>query len=98
MPLGAACMCPRHPWSSFHLPSCLLVRAGFRPDPLYPEFSADFFDAQHFVLRGSSPYTHPALARRSFRNFYQRLYPYVFAKFRLAWEDGSSPAVACSEP
>lgn len=39
------------------------------------------------MLRGSSPYTHRGAARRSFRNFYQRLYPFVFAKFRLAKDE-----------
>ncbi len=48
--------------------------------------AADFFDGKHFVLRGSSSVTHPAAARDSFRNFYQRAYPYVFAKFRLAYD------------
>ncbi|KAL4443671.1 hypothetical protein ABPG75_011408 [Micractinium tetrahymenae] len=57
---------------------------GYRPDPLYEQYSSDFFDSQHYTLRGASPATHPAVARRSFRNFYQRLYPHVFAKFRLA--------------
>lgn len=59
---------------------------AFRADPLYPEFSADFFaGGDHYVLRGAGPYTHPSLARRSFRNWYQRLYPAVLAKFRLVW-------------
>lgn len=56
---------------------------GFKADPLYPEYSTDFFDGCHFVLRGSSPYTHPSMCRRSFRNYYQRQYPYMFAKFRI---------------
>ncbi len=58
--------------------------AGFRPDPGYPEYSTNFFDGCHFVLKGSGPYTHPSVRRDSFRNFYQRQYPYVLAKFRLA--------------
>lgn len=56
---------------------------GFQADPEYPEYSNDFFDGCHFVLKGSSPYTHPSLRRDSFRNFYQKHYPYVLAKFRL---------------
>ncbi|KAK2078002.1 hypothetical protein QBZ16_003870 [Prototheca wickerhamii] len=59
---------------------------GFSPDPLYPEYSTDFFDGEHYVLKGSSPYTHPSMRRTSFRNFYQRLYPYVPAKFRLVFD------------
>ncbi|KAK9840881.1 hypothetical protein WJX84_009262, partial [Apatococcus fuscideae] len=56
---------------------------GFKPTPEYPVYSADFFDGKHFVMKGSAPCTHPALVRDSFRNFYQKQYPYVFAKFRL---------------
>ena len=56
---------------------------GFTPHPLYPLYSADFFDNSHYVLKGACPYTHPSVQRRSFRNFYQRQYPYVFAKFRV---------------
>ena len=55
---------------------------GFSPMQEYPEYSADFFDDKHFVLKGSAPNTHPCLVRDSFRNFYQSQYPYVFAKFR----------------
>ncbi|KAH7372601.1 hypothetical protein KP509_17G012400 [Ceratopteris richardii] len=55
---------------------------GFEAMPEYKEYSVDFFDGQHFVLKGSSPYTHPGLIRDSFRNFFQRQYRYVFAKFR----------------
>lgn len=50
--------------------------------------SADFFDGKHYVLRGASAVTHPAMRRDSFRNFYQKQYPYVFAKFRLCFDAG----------
>lgn len=56
---------------------------GFVADPLYPEYSADFFDNEHFVLRGSGCYTHSSMIRSSFRNFFQKSYPHVLAKFRL---------------
>lgn len=56
---------------------------GFEAMAEYPEYSADFFDDCHFVVKGSSPYTHNSLIRRSFRNYYQKEYPYVFAKFRV---------------
>lgn len=56
---------------------------GFSPMPEYPEYSADFFDGKHFVLKGSSWATHHMLIRPSFRNFYQSRYPFVFSKFRL---------------
>jgi ergothioneine biosynthesis protein EgtB len=57
---------------------------GFAPMPLYPAYSADFFDGSHFVLKGASPVTAPSLSRRSFRNWFQPHYPYVYAKFRTA--------------
>jgi ergothioneine biosynthesis protein EgtB len=50
--------------------------------PTYPGYSADFFDGKHFVLKGASWATDQALVRRSFRNWYQARYPYVFSKFR----------------
>jgi iron(II)-dependent oxidoreductase len=48
----------------------------------YREYSADFFDGKHFVLKGGSWATVKDLVRPSFRNWYQAHYPYVFAKFR----------------
>ena len=48
----------------------------------YPGYSADFFDGRHYVLRGASWATDDALVRRTFRNWFQPHYPYVFAKFR----------------
>ncbi|GBG70901.1 hypothetical protein CBR_g8202 [Chara braunii] len=56
---------------------------GFIPTEGYREYSTDFFDGHHFVLKGSAPCTHSSMRRKSFRNFYQRQYPYAFAKFRL---------------
>lgn len=56
---------------------------AFSPMREYPEYSADFFDGKHFVLKGASWATHRMLIRPSFRNFYQRRYPFVFSKFRL---------------
>jgi ergothioneine biosynthesis protein EgtB len=56
---------------------------GFRAHPLYAGYSADFFDGQHFVLKGASPVTDACFLRRSFRNWFQPHYPYVFATFRL---------------
>jgi formylglycine-generating enzyme required for sulfatase activity len=55
---------------------------GFKPMDEYPEYSSDFFDGSHYVLKGASSVTHPIMQRDSLRNFYQRQYPYVFAKFR----------------
>lgn len=56
---------------------------GFKAMPEYPEYSSDFFDGCHYVLKGASPVTHRCMWRDTFRNFYQRQYPYVFAKFRV---------------
>jgi formylglycine-generating enzyme required for sulfatase activity len=55
---------------------------GFQAMPRYPGYSADFFDGRHFVLLGGSWATDRALLRRSFRNWFQPHYPYVFAKHR----------------
>jgi formylglycine-generating enzyme required for sulfatase activity len=55
---------------------------GFRPMLSYPQYSADFFDGQHYVLKGASPATCVELIRRSFRNWFRPNYPYVYAKFR----------------
>jgi formylglycine-generating enzyme required for sulfatase activity len=55
---------------------------GFKPMPSYPEYSADFFDGAHYVLKGASPVTARELVRRSFRNWFRPNYPYVFATFR----------------
>ncbi len=55
---------------------------GFEPMPSYPQYSADFFDGKHFVLKGASPGTARELIRRSFRNWFRATYPYVYAKFR----------------
>jgi gamma-glutamyl hercynylcysteine S-oxide synthase len=56
---------------------------GFAPLPSYPEYSADFFDNQHYVMKGASPGTARELVRRSFRNWFRAQYPYVYATFRL---------------
>jgi formylglycine-generating enzyme required for sulfatase activity len=57
--------------------------SGFSPYMAgYREYSADFFDGKHFVLKGGSWATVKELVRPSFRNWYQAHYPYVFAKFR----------------
>ncbi len=57
--------------------------AGFQPFPSYPGYSQNFFDGQHFVLKGGSPRTAAALLRRSFRNWFRPNYPHVYATFRL---------------
>ena len=57
---------------------------GFRPLPAYPEYSADFFDGEHFVMKGASPATARELLRPTFRNWFRPRYPYVYATFRCA--------------
>src|SRR5215510_211545 len=57
---------------------------GFRPIPSYPEYSADFFDGEHFVMKGASPATARELIRPTFRNWFRPRYPYVYATFRCA--------------
>jgi formylglycine-generating enzyme required for sulfatase activity len=56
--------------------------AGFQPSPSYPGYSANFFDGQHYVIKGGSPRTAARLLRRSFRNWFRPEYPYVYAGFR----------------
>jgi ergothioneine biosynthesis protein EgtB len=55
---------------------------GFEPSPYYSGYSADFFDGKHFVAKGASPRTAACMLRRSFRNWFQPHYPYVYASFR----------------
>jgi formylglycine-generating enzyme required for sulfatase activity len=57
---------------------------GFEPMASYPEYSAEFFDGQHYVMKGASPATAMELIRPSFRNWFRPDYPYVYAKFRTA--------------
>jgi formylglycine-generating enzyme required for sulfatase activity len=56
--------------------------AGFKPFPFYPGYSANFFDGQHFVMKGGSPRSASCMLRPSFRNWFQAHYPYVYAGFR----------------
>ena len=57
--------------------------AGFRPFPTYPGYSRNFFDGQHYVLKGAAPRTAACFLRHSFRNWFRSNYPYVHATFRL---------------
>lgn len=57
---------------------------GFAAMPSYPEYSADFFDGEHFVMKGASPVTPAELVRPGFRNWFRPQYPYVYATFRCA--------------
>jgi formylglycine-generating enzyme required for sulfatase activity len=55
---------------------------GFVAMASYPEYSADFFDGQHFVMKGASPVTARDLLRPTFRNWFRARYPYVYGSFR----------------
>lgn len=56
---------------------------GFEPFP-YPEYSEEWFDTDHRVLRGGSWATRAPVLRTSFRNFFRRHFRIGFAGFRLA--------------
>jgi gamma-glutamyl hercynylcysteine S-oxide synthase len=56
--------------------------SGFTPMPFYPGYSANFFDSKHYIMKGGSPRTAACMLRRSFRNWFQPHYPYVYATFR----------------
>jgi ergothioneine biosynthesis protein EgtB len=55
---------------------------GFRAMASYPEYSADFFDGEHVVMKGASMATARQLLRPTFRNWFRTRYPYVYATFR----------------
>jgi ergothioneine biosynthesis protein EgtB len=57
---------------------------GFRPFPFYAGYSANFFDGMHYVMKGGSPRTERSMFRRTFRNWFQPHYQYVYAGFRCA--------------
>jgi ergothioneine biosynthesis protein EgtB len=59
---------------------------GFAAMPFYPGYSASFFDGKHYVMKGGSPRTAACMLRRSFRNWFQPHYPYVYATFRCVEE------------
>jgi formylglycine-generating enzyme required for sulfatase activity len=56
---------------------------GFAASPAYPGYSANFFDGEHFVLKGASCATDAALVRSSFRNWFRKDYPYAYTTFRV---------------
>jgi iron(II)-dependent oxidoreductase len=56
--------------------------AGFKAFPFYEGYSANFFDGKHYIMKGGSPRTDRSILRRSFRNWFQPHYPYVYAGFR----------------
>jgi gamma-glutamyl hercynylcysteine S-oxide synthase len=59
---------------------------GFEPFAFYAGYSANFFDGKHFVMKGGSVRTDACMLRRTFRNWFQPHYPYVYSKFRCVEE------------
>jgi formylglycine-generating enzyme required for sulfatase activity len=57
--------------------------AGFEPFPFYLGYSKNFFDEEHYVMKGASPRTAACFLRRSFRNWFRPDYPHVYSTFRL---------------
>jgi gamma-glutamyl hercynylcysteine S-oxide synthase len=55
---------------------------GFKAFSFYPGYSANFFDGNHYVMKGGSSRTAAAMLRRSFRNWFQPHYQYAYAGFR----------------
>jgi formylglycine-generating enzyme required for sulfatase activity len=67
-------------WTS----TSLAAHEGFKAMDLYPGYTADFFDDKHNVCLGGSWATVPRIAgRKSFVNWYQRNYAYVWCTARL---------------
>jgi ergothioneine biosynthesis protein EgtB len=64
---------------------------GFQAMASYPEYSADFFDGDHIVMKGASPATAGELLRPTFRNWFRGRYPYVYATFRCIRDDNRRP-------
>lgn len=60
---------------------------GFEPFPFYRGYSADFFDGQHYVMKGGSPRTAARMLRPTFRNWFQPHYPYVYAGLRCVSDE-----------
>jgi formylglycine-generating enzyme required for sulfatase activity len=56
---------------------------GFTAFPFYSNYSAPFFDGQHYVLKGGSPRTAGCFLRPSFRNWFRPSYPYIYSTFRV---------------
>ncbi|KIY03944.1 uncharacterized protein Z520_00636 [Fonsecaea multimorphosa CBS 102226] len=62
----------------------LAPHEGFKAMDLYPGYTADFFDGKHNVCLGGSWATVPRIAlKKTFVNWYQRNYPYVWCTARL---------------
>ena len=58
-------------------------RSRLSSDGVISEYSADFFDGGHYVMKVHRR-RRRGTARPSFRNWFRPHYPYVYATFRLA--------------
>jgi formylglycine-generating enzyme required for sulfatase activity len=58
------------------------ARSRICAGPVFSGYSANFFDGKHYVMKGGAPRTAACMLRRSFRNWFQPHYPYVYATFR----------------
>lgn len=54
----------------------------FEAFPFYRGYSADFFDGKHFVMKGGSARTATCMLRRTFRNWFQAHYQFIYTGFR----------------
>ncbi|KAI1610939.1 C-type lectin protein [Exophiala viscosa] len=71
-------------WTS----TSLAAHEGFQAMDLYPGYTADFFDDKHNICLGGSWATVPRIAlRKTFVNWYQRNYPYVWCTARLVRDE-----------
>ena len=77
---------PRHP-HEHPLPPPVTTEAPRQVS--YPEYSAEFFDGEHYVMKGASPVTVRELLRPSFRNWFRSRYPYMYATFRCVKASGA---------
>jgi formylglycine-generating enzyme required for sulfatase activity len=68
-------------WATAGVDSPHSVLSRIQPFPFYP--GSNFFDEEHYVMKGASPRTAACFLRRSFRNWFRPDYPHVYASFRL---------------
>ena len=59
---------------------------GFKARASYPGYSANFFDGEHYVMKGGSARTASGLLRPSLRNWFRGDYPYMYTTFRCVEE------------
>jgi len=55
---------------------------GFKPFPFYEGYSANFFDGQHYAMKGGSARTAQCMLRPTFRNWFQPRYQHAYSGFR----------------